>query len=275
MGFDAFMSIKDSNNKLIAGESTDQAYGGASEVLEFSFTSESRPAGGSITGRSIQVVEDAVSTGPTVSLTDTKSPPKEVHDHPPTKFVLNRVQVLESKCEKEINALSTRINAAAGAVKVVADNTAELEQTMAQSAQPGPSDAKDDQDTKKRKSRLKVDLKKYLDSASPYLLKAYCHQASGYRQTDKYEPFKSVDLHLRKAGGSEPLVYLKIGLKEVDVLSYTLDSGSGTELPTEGLTLGCQEFTVEYSIQTAAGLKHKSKSPTILGWNFEENKPAP
>jgi type VI protein secretion system component Hcp len=122
-----------------------------------------------------------------------------------------------------------------------------------------------------KRTKLKMSVSKYLDSASPGLLKAYC-QISDRRPNDDYKPFESVILNLRKAGGSNPLRYLMIELDTVDVSSYALESGSGNEPPRENLTLSFETFKVEYTSQSTTGLASGMSKTSIMGWDFENNK---
>ncbi len=83
--------------------------------------------------------------------------------------------------------------------------------------------------------------------------------------------FDSVHLIFRKAGGTNPLLYLRLNLYKVDVTAYSLESGSGTEHPTENLTLSFESFKIEYTSQSAAGTTSVKSKTKIMGWDFEKN----
>jgi type VI secretion system secreted protein Hcp len=118
--------------------------------------------------------------------------------------------------------------------------------------------------------RLSVTLSKHLDSASPGLLRAYC-TAADPKQGAEATAFDSVHLIFRKAGGSSPLVYLKLNLYKVDVTAYSLESGNGTAPPAENLTLSFESYKVEYTSQSAAGTSSAKSKTKIMGWDFEKN----
>jgi type VI protein secretion system component Hcp len=129
---------------------------------------------------------------------------------------------------------------------------------------------RDNQDTKAKK--LSITLSKYLDRASPGLLKAYCN-VSDPKKDKLHKPFELVTILLRKAGGPKQLVYLKIALSKVDVTAYSLDVSSGKEPPKENLTLSFETFQVEYKSQSMTGETSAKSNTSILGWDFENNRP--
>lgn len=241
MAFDAFMVVNVTANKTLQGESSDQWYRkqGGSDILSFSFSpGEAGILDGSETGPTLHIpVTNA--TGPLAS--------RESKD----KAELNKMyQLMQKQLEKNETrqALLAR----------------DLNDKVAKLATVTP-------DSSRKPSKLKITVKKLVDSASSSLLQAYCHAATLKPKT-KYEPFEYVTLYFRKAGGTNPLLYLKITLNKVDVTSYRLDYYSGTELPKEDLTLSFETFKVEYKSQSASGVRAGMTGSSIMGWNFEKNK---
>jgi len=104
-----------------------------------------------------------------------------------------------------------------------------------------------------------LSLTKALDKSSPNLMMA-C--ASG-----KHYP--EATLTLRKAGGSSPVEYKIIKLKEVMVASYGSDAGATDEIVEETLTLNFGQVEVSYQPQKADG--SKEGGVIKFGWNIREN----
>jgi len=189
------------------------------------------------------------------------------------------IAILENMHNEGLENLSQRMNRLANATKAVAEQISEIDEKVEnlagdQATSNGDQDSEvtANRENAKRANKLKVGLEKFVDSASTRLLNAYC-QAADQQVHDDYKPFEQVVLSFRKASGSPPLVYLTIELSQVDVTSYSLDSGSGTEPPRETLTLSCETFKITYKAQDTEG-RGKAYSPnSVMGWNFETNKP--
>lgn len=87
-----------------------------------------------------------------------------------------------------------------------------------------------------------VTLVKYVDKASPNLIKMCC---SG-------KHFEKALLTVRKAGGT-PVEYLKIELKNGLIAGVSYSGGQGDERLVESVRLNFAAFKVEYTPQTASG----------------------
>lgn len=78
----------------------------------------------------------------------------------------------------------------------------------------------------------------------------------------------SAVLTLSKGGGDGQQEYLVVTLKDVFVTSYQT-GGSGSDLPTDQISLAFNEIAFEYSTQRADGsLGEKTRA----SWNIKENK---
>ena len=105
-----------------------------------------------------------------------------------------------------------------------------------------------------------VTVTKYVDSASPVLVKFCCNGA----------PIKSAVLTIRKAGG-KPLEYYKLTLTNVLVSSITPGGAGGQDRLTETISLNFGQFKLEYVPQKADG----SGGPVIAAsWNIASNHEA-
>lgn len=104
-----------------------------------------------------------------------------------------------------------------------------------------------------------LSITKYVDKSSPVLMQ-YC---SGGEQ------FKEGLLTVRKAGGKEPLEYLKIKMTEVIVTSYSTGGSGGQDMLTENVSLNFAEVDVEYQPQKQDG--SKLGGPVKYGWDIAKN----
>jgi type VI secretion system secreted protein Hcp len=102
-------------------------------------------------------------------------------------------------------------------------------------------------------------LHKSMDKSSPNLMMA-CSSGKHYPEAT---------LTLRKAGGSSPVEYTIITLKEVMVASYNADAGNSDESVEETLSLNFGKVEVSYQPQKADG--SKEGGPIKYGWNIREN----
>jgi type VI secretion system secreted protein Hcp len=104
-----------------------------------------------------------------------------------------------------------------------------------------------------------LSVTKYVDKSSPVLMN-YCSTG---------EQFKEGLLTVRKAGGKEPLEYLKIKMTEVIVTSYTTGGSGGQDMLTENVALNFSEVDVEYQPQKQDG--SKLGGPVKYGWDIAKN----
>lgn len=103
-----------------------------------------------------------------------------------------------------------------------------------------------------------LSVTKYIDKSSTVLM-AYC--SSG-------KQFKEGLLTVRKAGGDNPLEYLKIKMTEVIVTSYSTGGSGGQDLLTENVALNFAEVDVDYTPQKQDG----SADATVkYGWDIAKN----
>ena len=280
MAFDAFMSIKDGDGKTIRGETTDEVFGkdGASEILSFSFSSYEAHS-------QILSIMEGMKTAPPLSIPPLRQPPpppplKETKDVPEMakmlaslqKWVTNALQeqqkALNEQSAQLAKDLQEQSEQQAEAIAAVADDVDRLEASLF--SDEFALSASDKPEGRKKGSKLQIHVNKLLDSSSWALLKAYC-QASDRRKGLKYDPFKSVSLYFRKAGGPAPVVYLKIELSDVDVTGYSIEVNSGSEPPKESINFSFDKFNVEYTAQSAKGKESTKSKSSIIGWDFEKN----
>lgn len=104
-----------------------------------------------------------------------------------------------------------------------------------------------------------LSLSKSLDKSSPNLMMA-CSSGKHYQEAT---------LTVRKAGGSVPVEYMIITLKEVMIASYQTDAGNSDESVKENIALNFATVEVSYQPQKADG--SKEGGPVKYGWNIREN----
>ncbi|MGH1369531.1 MAG: Hcp family type VI secretion system effector [Maritimibacter sp.] len=106
-----------------------------------------------------------------------------------------------------------------------------------------------------------ITLSKYVDAATHDLIKRCC---SG-------EHIEKGQLVVRKAGGSAPIDYLKIDMKDIMITNYqTGGMKDGLDRVQETLTLNFRSFEVTYTKQEANG---GAGPESQAGWEIAENKP--
>ena len=88
-----------------------------------------------------------------------------------------------------------------------------------------------------------ISITKYLDKSSPALLGKCCQG----------DHIKEALLTVRKAGGKEPLEYIKITLSDVLVSSVSTGGSGGEDRLTENISLNFAKFKVNYIPQKADG----------------------
>jgi type VI secretion system secreted protein Hcp len=104
-----------------------------------------------------------------------------------------------------------------------------------------------------------LSMTKSLDKSSPNLMMA-CSSGKHYPEAT---------LIVRKAGGSSPVEYMIIKLKEVMVASYQTDAGNSDETLKESVSLNFGTVEISYQPQKADG--SKEGGPIKYGWNIREN----
>ena len=103
-----------------------------------------------------------------------------------------------------------------------------------------------------------LSLTKYVDSASPKLMKA-C--ASGSH-------FAEATLTVRKAGGNSPVEYIKIKMTEVFVTAVSTGGSGGEDRLTENVSLNFAKLNVDYTPQDAKGA---AGTAIPFGWDIAAN----
>lgn len=103
-----------------------------------------------------------------------------------------------------------------------------------------------------------LSVTKYVDSSTHALMQ---HCANG-----KHIP--KAMLTVRKAGGKEPVEYIKLTMEEVLVSSLSTGGSGGEDRLTENLSLNFAKFKVEYTPQKADGTADAVKEAK---WNIAEN----
>jgi type VI secretion system secreted protein Hcp len=103
-----------------------------------------------------------------------------------------------------------------------------------------------------------ITLTKYIDTATPNLLKACCLGTH----------IKNATLTVRKAGGNNPLEYLTIKLFDIIVSSVSTGASGGEDKLTENLTLNFGQFEVDYIPQTATG---SAGATIVMTFNIQTN----
>jgi len=99
---------------------------------------------------------------------------------------------------------------------------------------------------------------KYVDSASPLMMLKCCN--------GKHYP--EALLTVRKAGGDNPVEYLKIKMTEVLVSSVGTGGSAGEDRLTENVSLNFAKVDVKYTPQKADG---SSDSPIPMAWDIAAN----
>ena len=102
-----------------------------------------------------------------------------------------------------------------------------------------------------------VSFTKYVDSASPKLMKA-CADGSH---------FADALLTVRKAGGT-PVEYIKIKMSEVFVTAVSTGGSGGEDRLTENVSLNFAKVNVDYTPQDEKG---KPGTAIPFGWSIVEN----
>ena len=105
-----------------------------------------------------------------------------------------------------------------------------------------------------------ISITKYLDKASPALLGKCCQG----------DHIKEALLTVRKAGGKNPLEYIKLQLWDVLVSSISTGGSGGEDRLTENITLNFAKFKMEYTPQKADG---SAEGAMPYSYDIKLNKP--
>jgi len=122
--------------------------------------------------------------------------------------------------------------------------------------------------------KLTLSVSKSLDSSSPALMIAYCHQLYA---TGSDKMFPKLTIVVRKAGGNAGAdrgsikalpTYLELIFEDVRMGSYDCNGshGSNLDMPSEEMSFQFKRFSMQYWSQDAAG--QKSPRMRIVEWNF-------
>jgi type VI secretion system secreted protein Hcp len=98
----------------------------------------------------------------------------------------------------------------------------------------------------------------YVDKATPNIVKACCNGRH----------ISSALLTVRKAGGTDPVEYVKIKMSDLIVSSVTTGIGPGEQRITETVTLNFAKFNYDYTPQNEKGLPAPAVS---MGWDIAGN----
>ncbi len=102
-------------------------------------------------------------------------------------------------------------------------------------------------------------ITKYVDKASATLFKMCCDGT----HLDKAQ------LTIRKAGGKNPIEYLKIDMAQVMVTSISTGGSGGQDRLTENITLNFSKVKMEYTPQSDKGA---GEPGVVAGWDIAANK---
>jgi type VI secretion system secreted protein Hcp len=104
-----------------------------------------------------------------------------------------------------------------------------------------------------------LSVTKYLDKATPNLMLYCCN--------GKHIP--KVLLTVRKAGGDNPLEYMKITMEDCLISNVSTGGSSSEDRLTENITLNFAKVEVEYTPQAADGLGDAS---IIMNFDVTQNR---
>jgi type VI secretion system secreted protein Hcp len=103
-----------------------------------------------------------------------------------------------------------------------------------------------------------ISVTKYVDSASPVLMKA-CANGSH---------FDKATLTVRKAGGTSPVEYVTIHMNEVFITAVATGGSGGEDRLTENVLLNFAKVDLYYTPQTEKGAKG---TPIGFKWDIATN----
>jgi type VI secretion system secreted protein Hcp len=103
-----------------------------------------------------------------------------------------------------------------------------------------------------------ISFTKYVDKSTPTLMKICCNGTH----------IKEAVLVVRKAGGKDPVEYVKLKMKDCIVTSITSGGSGGADRVTENVSLNFAQFTYEYTPQNEKGAK---EAAIPMGWDIAKN----
>lgn len=106
-----------------------------------------------------------------------------------------------------------------------------------------------------------ISFTKYVDKSTPTLMKICCNGTH----------IKEAVLVVRKAGGKDPVEYVKLKMKDCIVTSITSGGSGGADRVTENISLNFAQFTYEYTPQDEKGAKGAA---IPMGWDIAKNAEA-
>ncbi|MGA2400946.1 MAG: type VI secretion system tube protein Hcp [Syntrophobacteraceae bacterium] len=105
-----------------------------------------------------------------------------------------------------------------------------------------------------------IHISKKVDKSSTVLMK---HCSSG-------QHFDKATLMVYKAGGDQPVEYMKIVMDKVIISSYSTGGNEGDDSINESLSLNFSKYKVTYTPQLATGVKGAEAEHT---WDIAKNQP--
>src|SRR5690349_10203215 len=106
-----------------------------------------------------------------------------------------------------------------------------------------------------------LSVTKYVDSSSPKLMLACCNGSH----------YANALLTVRKAGGTNPVEYIKIKMEEVFITAVSTGGSGGEDRLTENLSLNFAKVNVDYTPQDAKGAPGTA---IPFGWDVAANAKA-
>ena len=103
-----------------------------------------------------------------------------------------------------------------------------------------------------------VSITKYIDTSSPKIMLSCCDGAH----------FSSALITVRKAGGENPVEYVKIKMQEVLISNVTTGGSGGEERLTENVSLNFGKVSLDYVPQNDKG---EAGTAIPFGWDIGEN----
>ncbi len=104
-----------------------------------------------------------------------------------------------------------------------------------------------------------LSITKYVDKSSPVL----------FDKCSSGEHIKQAVLYVRKAGGKNPLEYLKLTINEVLIASVSTGGSGGEDRLTENISLNFGKYKIEYTPQKADG---SAEGVVASGFDIRANK---
>lgn len=128
---------------------------------------------------------------------------------------------------------------------------------------------------KKMTELFSFSIDKYLDYASPVLLKNYA-QTRASTGTEDLKPFRLATLSVRKPPanpGGQPFVFFTLEFEQVYVVKYEVNLDTETNTPTEDIDFCFNTCVMTYTPQKMSGEPDRQLAP--MGWDFFINDRKP